>query len=153
MARHSQTKRRFAQFVWTLLLVAWVAFIWGHSLANGFTSSIESGRAVALLQPLLNALGLVGEEQMTFAVRKTAHFFEYAVLGGLLYANGHVRGLRLSEGSGWWTALALAVPVADEFIQSFVPERSSQVSDVVLDFAGACTGLLVALLIRKIHDR
>lgn len=153
MALSAQTKNRMAQFVWMVLLVAWVAFIWGHSLANGFSSSLESGRAVQILRPLLNAMGLVDEEQMTFAVRKTAHFCEYAVLGMLLYANGHSRGMYTREGSGWWMALALAIPVADEYIQAFVPGRSSQVSDVVLDFVGAVTGLVVVLLIRRIRHR
>lgn len=149
MAFRSQTKHRFAQFVWSLLLVAWIAFMWGHSLANGFDSSLESGRAVELLKPLLNMLGLVGEDQMTFAVRKTAHFVEYAVMGGLIYANGRVRSFDIGRGSGWWLALALSIPLADEFIQSFVPGRSSEVRDVLLDFTGACAGLLVAVLIRK----
>lgn len=153
MALRRETKHGIALFVWTVLLVAWIAFIWWHSLANGVSSSLESSRAVALLRPLLSGLGLSGEEQMTFAVRKTAHVCEYAVMGMLLYANGHTRGIRFSAGSGWWIAIALAVPVADEFIQSFVPGRSSQVSDVLLDFAGASAGLLVAWIIRKIRGR
>lgn len=127
--------------------------MWGHSLATGDASSLESSRFVTWLRPVLQGMGLTGTDQMTFAVRKTAHFCEYAVLGMLLYANGRLRGLRLFEGAGWWLAASLAVPVADEFIQLFTPGRSSQVSDVVLDFCGALFGLGVVLLVRRIARR
>lgn len=136
--------------VWTLVLIAWVAFMWGHSLANGVISSSESSRAVRLLRPLLEAMGFSNEHDMTYFVRKTAHFCEYAVMGMLLYKNGLVRGRNRRDGSGWWVAIALAIPVADEFIQSFVDGRSSLVSDVVLDFVGAGCGLLVVLGIRRL---
>lgn len=141
---------RGARLAWTCALVLWVAFMWGHSLANGDASSLESSHAVAILRPILNALGIVGQHEMTYAVRKTAHFCEYALMGILLWQNGRVRRMDASRGSGWWVALALAIPVCDEFIQSFVPGRSSMVSDVVLDFCGACFGLLVALGLRRL---
>lgn len=145
-----KSRNRVTRVVWTCALLLWVAFMWGHSLANGDASSLESSHAVAVLRPILNALGIVDQHSMTYAVRKAAHFCEYAVMGMLLWQNGRVRGMDAVRGSGWWAALALAVPVCDEFIQSFVPGRSSMVSDVVLDFCGACCGLLVLLGIRRL---
>ena len=122
------------------------------------------------------------EKQQAFAekidhpVRKTAHATEYAILG--LLAAGvcipEVMGRRdektMSEEVGcsrttkseyakirrellipWGIAALYAA--ADEFHQLFVPGRSGQVSDVMLDSAGALAGLLILALVRKIIVR
>lgn len=44
----------------------------------------------------------------------------------------------------------LAVPFADETIQLFVEGRSGQISDVWLDLAGALTGTMLYLTLRKL---
>ena len=122
------------------------------------------------------------EKQQAFAekidhpVRKTAHATEYAILG--LLAAGvsipEVMGRRdektMSEEVGcsrttkseyakirrellipWGIAALYAA--TDEFHQLFVPGRSGQFSDVILDSAGALAGLLILALVRKIIGR
>lgn len=138
--------------VWLALLVCWVAVIWGHSLVAGPESSRESGVFVTLLRPLFLAVGVADEDLMSFFVRKCAHFTEYAVLGMLV-----VRNVAL-----WWNTTrrrswvmvpgAAAVPFVDEWIQLSVPGRAGMASDVLLDLAGLCCGLLVALLLRRIFQ-
>ena len=49
--------------------------------------------------------------------------------------------------------IAALYAAADEFHQLFVPGRSGQVSDVMLDSAGALAGLLILALVRKIIVR
>ena len=119
------------------------------------------------------------EEQQAFAgkidhpVRKTAHAAEYAVLG-LLTAGvcipaaasrraekvipeeaGYGRTMKSRQGKigrelflPW--AIAAAYAATDEFHQLFVPGRSGQISDVVLDSAGALAGLLILTVAREI---
>ena len=134
---------------WAVALVCWVAFVWGHSLVQGPESALESGRVVSLLRPLFEALGLVDEDVMTFLVRKYAHFSEYAVLGVLghgLFSRLPAAGIRRR----WPVVAAVAlVPVADEFLQLFVPGRTGSVRDVAIDLAGALTGALVARLVSR----
>jgi VanZ family protein len=78
-------------------------------------------------------------------IRKGAHVFEYAVLGGLL-----VRALR-EEGVRGPTLLAAAVGLGvayaalDEFHQLFVPSRTSSPHDVAVDAMGVVTGALLVL--------
>ena len=46
--------------------------------------------------------------------------------------------------------IAAAYAATDEFHQLFVPGRSGQISDVVLDSAGALAGLLILTVAREI---
>lgn len=138
---------------WVLAFCLWVAFVWGHSLVQGPQSSLESSRVVALVAPLLNALGISGEAAMSFAVRKTAHFLEYTVLGAL-----SVPALLLPAREGryprWLDPLVVVlVPAADETIQRFVPGRESSPRDVLIDLCGAAAGTLIALLVSRQRAR
>lgn len=77
---------------------------------------------------------------------KVAHAGAYAVLGALL---------TLGSGRAWaGVLLALAFGVSDEIHQSFVPNRASEVLDVVADGVGALIGAsVVAFLSRRARGR
>ncbi len=80
-------------------------------------------------------------------VRKAAHFTEYAALGFLL----------ASVCTSFYLKLKLLVPisfltgtlyaVSDEFHQYFVPGRSCQISDILLDSSGVACGIIFLLII------
>lgn len=81
-------------------------------------------------------------------VRKNAHFFAYFILGFLV-----IHALRRSGLSGFRGALpALAVcvlyAVSDEVHQLYVPGRSGQVRDVLIDSAGAGVAIGLAMAFR-----
>lgn len=87
-------------------------------------------------------------------VRKTAHFLEYALLAVLV-----CRALKIDiekKTHLFGTALAICsfYAVTDELHQYFVPGRSCQIKDVIIDSGGAFTGiclfLLAGLLYRQI---
>lgn len=87
-------------------------------------------------------------------IRKMAHFAEYAALGFsmcmFLYALEAHRGemaFHIPKLSFWLSAL---YAVSDELHQFFVPGRSMQLSDMLLDSFGAAAGIFVLLLIRKL---
>ena len=85
-------------------------------------------------------------------VRKGAHFAEYALLGAALL--GHVLAWRAKRGLGRPRALAwglgTAYAASDELHQFFVPGRSGEFLDVLLDSAGVAVGVaLLWLLLRK----
>lgn len=145
MSRRHDSARRST--TWAVAFACWVALVWGHSLIQGPQSSLESGMVVDLLRPVFEALGMADENLMGLVVRKTAHFSEYAVLGVL--ARGLFGSLRSERGvSPFPAALLVAlVPVVDECIQLFVPGRSGQVTDVLIDLSGLAAGALVAHLV------
>ena len=85
-------------------------------------------------------------------VRKGAHFAEYALLGAALL--GHVLAWRAKRGLGRPRAMAwglgTAYAASDELHQFFVPGRSGEFLDVLLDSAGVAVGVaLLWLLLRK----
>lgn len=92
------------------------------------------------------------EERFSFAervnhpVRKLAHATEYAVLGGLMAAMFGAYGLRgwRRFGAAWGCTTLYAC--TDEFHQLFVPGRSGQLTDVLIDSSGALAGVLLCLL-------
>ena len=127
----------------TAAFVVWLCVVWGHSLMSGDVSSAESSRFVFLVRPLFELFGCHDEMIMTFAIRKCAHFSEYAILAGL--------GLRMARAwcatkRGAWLlagAIGVAVPVLDELLQTIVPGRSGNPRDVLIDMAGGAFGMLV----------
>ena len=91
-------------------------------------------------------------ESCQFAVRKAAHFSIFALLGMLLswpvsivVANCHVFPVSLLV-SGLYA-------VSDEIHQYFVPGRSCEIRDLMIDFCGAALGCAVYLLVRKIIQK
>ncbi|MGI6755793.1 MAG: VanZ family protein [Atopobiaceae bacterium] len=167
MDRHARSKHLRAQghlssensqrpfLLWLLVFLAWVLFMWGHSLVQGDASSQESLAVVNIVRPLFELFNTTDIQVMTHVVRKCAHFLEYAVMGVLLrqtiascvrWRTGTAAGLDTWCSCAVWACVALLIPSLDETLQLFVPGRSGQITDVVLDFCGALAGLAVAHL-------
>ena len=92
-------------------------------------------------------------EKVDYPDRKTAHAMEYAVLG-LLTAGAYIRrGTSIRKGILVPWGIAALYAASDEFHQLFVPGRSGQVSDVVLDSAGVLAGVLLLAGIRRARNR
>jgi len=92
-----------------------------------------------------------------FAVRKTAHFVEYAILA-LLAARAFIPSTRRRLRRGWFIAsLALVALVAllDEYNQSFNVARTGTIWDSMIDIAGGVTALAIFSLwrFRRRHDQ
>ena len=150
-----------------VLLIAWVAVIWGHSLASGTDSAAESYRFVNLAQKAVYVIyqqhfeivdrlaaahpyflrSLTDEQVMHFYVRKAGHFTEYFVLAGLTL--NAVRLTFRSSIAGAFVTLVFwaGTPCVDEWIQLHVPDRAGQLTDVLIDAAGFGTGLVIGLAI------
>ena len=129
-----------------LVLIATLCFIWSNSLV-GKEGSASLSRTVTAW---LNGIGIPVTEHF---VRKSAHFCEFGLLGCELILLFRLRsGVRFQNLCNAAFA-ALLSAVTDETIQVF-SGRGSQVLDVVLDFSGALTGiLLVSLIISLIEKR
>ena len=81
-------------------------------------------------------------------LRKAAHFTEYALLAALWW-----RALRsrVTESTALLAALAIAVgyAITDEIHQTFVDGRTGSPVDVLIDTAGAATGVVLAARRRR----
>ena len=143
------------QIVFLVLSVLFAIMIFCFSARNGeestedsYTVGMEFGRIV---HP--DFKNWSEEAQLAFAakvdhpIRKLAHAAEYAVFAMLLCGVWlDVRRKRkVSALFAWGTATVYAA--TDEFHQLFVPGRSGQVKDVLLDSCGAAVGVLILMLV------
>ena len=122
-----------------LLPLAWMAMIFYLSHQPAEQSAELSGGIVA---NLIEIFHLPVTEHF---VRKAAHFSEYAVLGILV-----VNAVRLFVSNHFlWTSVVVCslYSVTDELHQLFIPGRSCQVSDMLLDTAGSAAGVLLWWLV------
>lgn len=78
-------------------------------------------------------------------VRKSAHFLEYAIFGFFT-----ARAFKLSKKSPWFAILLCGIYAAtDEYHQTFVPGRSGEIADILLDTAGATFGATIYILTHR----
>lgn len=133
---------------WLVAVALWTLFIWSKSLFAGPESSAQSNFVVILARPFFEALGLHDVDTMGFIVRKTAHFTEYTILGILLGLSCPERGISWRE-----ELYGAAVPSVDETIQLFVPGRSGQITDVMLDCAGVAFGMTLVSLVKLVRNK
>ncbi len=128
-----------------ILIVLWIAVIWGHSMQPAVVSEGESGVFLKYLGKIFPFL--LQSENGMFIVRKAAHLTEYTILGVLLcmYFSASVRGFVLRFFNPAFTGLA--VSFVDETIQLFTEGRSGEIRDMWIDFAGIAIGVLITLAI------
>lgn len=139
-------KNRLFQIAMTLAALAFILFIFSNSLQNGEESGSRSQFALAILQRFFAQAGLPFAVTEHF-IRKAAHFLEYFALGLLLLETLRAYTPKLKRYCALPFALGLAVASCDEALQRFVPGRSGQLSDVLLDFSGVAAGALFLLVL------
>ena len=91
-------------------------------------------------------------QTMVFIVRKGAHFTEYTILGGFLVpavkewmaADTTPVPVSMERIAAWLAGTLYAV--TDEIHQFFVPGRSCELRDIVIDSCGVLAGVLVVSL-------
>ena len=136
-----------ARVIFTFALLGCIVFIFSNSMQIADVSSEASDRVLVLMQKVLRKLGMPGvANHLTMhIVRKLAHFCEYTLEGFLLMLCLRVYTRRFVRHMSWPVLGGLITALTDETIQLFSEGRSSQVTDVWLDFSGVLTGILVGM--------
>ena len=141
--------KRHTKLLISLLLIFQMLFIFTMSSFGSDSSNAQSGQIIQVLRQVFPNLSSRASDldasTLTFIVRKTAHFTEYAILGILFYffyrqILPQKNGLRL-----FILAILSSFLYActDEIHQLFVPGRSGQFTDVLVDTLGASFGCLI----------
>ncbi len=124
------------------------------------STGVGSGDSTAhFLRPCLKwiwpDLGLALIPEINFMIRKAAHVVQFAVYASLLW-----RGLRLdpplavrTRALAWVLASSAALAFLSEGLQLFYPQRTSQLTDVGLDFLGSVIGSALILAIGVLARR
>lgn len=126
-----------------LAAILW-AFVIFYFSTDGFSSSSTSRFICPMIHWLLPGLAHEYDPFINHFVRKLAHLSEYFVLALLVY-----RGFLGQEGPGsstrsaWLTLMIIFVyACGDEYHQFFVPSRSADFQDSLIDFLGGSCGVL-----------
>lgn len=136
--------KKLAIFLSWMLVFLWMGTIFYLSaqpahqsagLSNGITAKI-----IGVVEEIAPKLA-INQDTFNHLIRKNAHFFAYLLLGILT-----LHAMRRSGVRGWKGAiLALGIcvlyAISDEVHQLFVPGRSGEVRDVLIDSAGALVGV------------
>lgn len=137
-------------------LVLWMALIFSLSSQNAALSSGTSGGVIRLIAgifcPGFDNLSAAEQTEivssMQFIARKSAHFCIYTVLGILSFLTFiSYEKLKFVLRLAVSGAVCLLYAASDEFHQLFVPGRSGEVRDVMIDFSGAMLGIAMSALI------
>lgn len=143
-----------------------MALIFSLSSQNAAVSSGTSGNIIRLIvgifYPGFDNLPAAEQTEIVaslqFLARKSAHFGIYMIFGVLSFLTfisyeKLLFALRLTTSGG----ICLLYAASDEIHQLFVPGRSGEVRDVMIDFSGAALGIalstLVFLLICRIKKK
>lgn len=83
-------------------------------------------------------------------IRKNAHFFIYLILGVLVINAMRRSNIILKRSAVTTLFICILYAISDEVHQTFIPGRSGEFSDVLIDTAGASVGIGMYLLCRKV---
>ncbi len=140
-------------FPW-ILVILWMAliFFFSHQPATE-SSELSSGitrRITDIIEgtaPNIN----INQESLSHIIRKCAHFGIYLVLGFLVtYALNH-NNISRQKIILLAFLICLLYAISDEIHQLYIPGRSGQVSDVLLDSAGGLVGIVLMSVIGRKH--
>lgn len=133
------------------LTAIWMAVIFALSHQPAEQSSELSGSLLSLVLSLVSLLPVtVDAEWLHFFVRKTAHFTAYFILGVLVDHTVRLFFERRSISFVLASVISILYAISDEYHQTFIPGRSGEVRDVIIDGFGALCGIFVYRIIHYV---
>jgi VanZ family protein len=144
-----------------LPLAAWMAVIFCFSAMDAPASDhLSGGITVAVVKIAVPQYDDLPENEQQvimdnteYAIRKTAHAAEYAVLGilAVIVLLNYKKTLRFLIPAA--LSICAAYAASDETHQMFVSGRSPQVTDILIDTGGAAAGIALAVLITLSYNK
>lgn len=137
-----------------ILTVCWMLVIFAFSARSADLSTKDSMSIGILFGRLIvpSFAQMDTQMQVSFAdkidhpIRKMAHATEYAILGFLL-TGSYADGSRKRKNVLLPAVIGSLYAVSDELHQMFVPGRSCEIRDMLIDSSGVIVGTLLGFLI------
>ena len=129
-----------------LLVIIWMILIFIMSSFNSTESSNQSNFIVDIIANIFNTTNI---NILSLIIRKLAHFTEYFILGILVYNLIHSYNKKLYIG----IIICVIYAISDEIHQLFVPGRSCQLLDILIDSMGSIVGIYLLYFIKKITNK
>lgn len=127
-----------------ILVILWMILIF---IMSSFDANNSSNQSNFIVDIVVNILKIDNIELLSLIIRKLAHFTEYFILG-ILVINMFNRN-NISNKYLISIILCIIYACTDEIHQFFVPGRSCQVTDVIIDSMGSIMGVYLYKLINK----
>lgn len=140
-------RRRRSVLAWSIV-AAWAGVIW--TLGGDDWSLQETSRRLSpILEWIFGDIDGGTKWRIYLAVRKSAHFVEYAILALLTFRAALISAPRNQLATAAWSALFLValVATADEARQAFSTARSGSAYDVLIDVTGGAVAIAALLVI------
>jgi VanZ family protein len=147
---HTERIKHLAKYC---LVAVWMGIIFLLSSEGAHDSKARSGAIVDLLKDSFNTT--FTEDFLSFLTRKAAHVITYLVLGILIYSIISTYKFTTKRTIALCILLACFYAIFDEIHQLFVPGRSGEVRDILIDTVAASAGVgtyyIFSKLKLKIH--
>lgn len=146
-------KKNIERIILLILLLGTFSIIFGFSSQDGEKSGSISKK---ITEEIVKRIPQIQEKEQDErelitqrtekVIRKLAHFSIYTVVGILLMAL--ISTYQIKERNKTIISIIIGIIYAcsDEIHQSFVPERSPMITDVMIDTMGVMLGILIILL-------
>lgn len=135
----------------------YISNYYSYSIVKGLSGSNGKKQAPMVKKPkkdLNPALsGTKAEQKLNIVLRKYAHGLEYLILSVLLIICFKMFGKALEDNIINILFICLLYAITDEYHQIFIPGRRSSVTDITIDFMGACIGVLFVYIEKSIFRR
>ena len=148
-----QKKRKALRLIlfWALA-IGWIAVLFFFSGQNAADSSALSGWFVDFVRSIF-PFNRIPADQLTYVVRKLAHFCIFALEGFLLCLAMTQSFRDRSAGAVLSVIACTALAAANELHQMFSEGRSCEGRDVLIDIGGALLGIAAAMLLLRLIRR
>lgn len=145
--------RTYRIYIVTALTILWMGVIFYFSSQPAVESAGLSGGLFRQIQAFIADIPVMGHILSggftEHLLRKGAHMTEYAILGILLvlcmYEYVPVKWKKFRLPCAWITGILYAC--TDELHQRFVPGRSGEIRDVMIDSVGVLAGVVMIAVI------
>lgn len=155
--RKYNNKEIILKIIDVFLVLGWMTLVFWFSSQVGDDSKVQSGNTIRKIVLLFNKditaenLELIVETLQPF-VRKLAHFSLYTLGGILIYNLINKYNLNKKAKIVYTIIIGALYATSDEIHQLFVPYRSGQITDVLIDTSGVITGVILFIIIAKIKN-
>ena len=146
-------KKNIERIILLILLLGTMTIIFGFSSQDGKESGNISKKITEQIVKRIPQIQEKEQEEKEIiinriekVIRKIAHFSIYTVVGILVMAFISTYQIKEKNRIIISTIIGIIYACSDEIHQSFVPERSPMITDVMIDTMGVMLGILLIML-------
>lgn len=150
----------YKKIILSLLLITWMGAIFTFSSQVSDKSSNTSGNTIRFILNKLQITKNMNEQQenelvesLQGPVRKMAHFSVYTLGGIISYMLFSQYKISNKKRIIYSLLLCMIYAITDEIHQYFVPGRSCELRDVLIDSSGALLGIFISYIILRIFSK